>query len=79
MGVNMQPPDNSSRRRRGSHDELVAEILASLEGRSGMDLQLLDILKNTIVTVKPAESAQIDALTRIEQLASKRVDGSENE
>jgi hypothetical protein len=51
---------------------LVEEILASLEARPGIDSGLLAILKETIVAVKPHDSAQIDAIKRIENLAARR-------
>jgi hypothetical protein len=60
-------------------EELISEVVKTVQEATGADIELLDILSANILTMNPAETAVDDAVKAIEALAVKRVEGADND
>jgi hypothetical protein len=74
----MQSHDEFPLKRRATPAELIVSTTVSLREGKQTDVALLDILSERILTVNPTNTAVADALTDIEELASRRAEGAEN-
>lgn len=59
-------------------DQLVANIVDTLQDDVQMDSDLVEILSDHILKLAPAESAVSDAVKAIETLAEKRAEKPDN-
>lgn len=59
-------------------NQVVATVVSKLRHDVQVDIELLDILSEHIVTMAPAETAVNDAIKAIEVLAEKRAEEPDN-
>jgi hypothetical protein len=59
-------------------EQLIADTVSTLRNDDEVDGDVLNILASSIVTLNPAETAVIDAVRALEDLAAKRTESLDN-